>query len=145
MASVRKRIRNGKMEGWIADYFDQNKKRHIKTFRREKDAKAWLDTVKIEVRTGVHTPERDSITVAEAAELWIKRAKEIEKLETATVRQYENHVRLHINPRIGAIRLSTLSAPMIEQFKDQLLIAGSRAMAGKVLTSLKGILGEAMR
>src|SRR5215469_7684531 len=49
MASVRKRIRNGKMEGWIADYFDQNKKRHIKTFRREKDAKAWLDTVKIEV------------------------------------------------------------------------------------------------
>jgi integrase len=145
MAKVRRRVRNGVEEKWIADYFDQYKKRHIKTFARKRDAEMWLAEARIEVKKRVHTPEHKSITVAEAAELWIERAEKIEKLETATVRQYRNHVRLHINPRIGAAKLSDLSTRDVEKFKDQLLIAGSRVMAGKVLTSLKGILSEAMR
>jgi integrase len=102
------------MEGWVADYFDQNKQRHIKTFERERDAKAWLDTVKFDVKKGVHTPERDSITVAEAAVLWIERA-EIEGLETATIRQYRNHVRHHIVTRLGNVRLANLTAPAVER------------------------------
>jgi integrase len=144
MASVRKRIRNGKMEGWVTDYFDQQGKRHIKTFRREKDAKAWLAEVTIEVRHGVHTPERSSITVARAAELWLERA-ETENLERSTLKQYDGHCRLHIIPALGNAKLSQLSTPVIERYRDDLLRKGSRAMARKVLVSLRGVLGEAQR
>jgi integrase len=154
MAKVRKRTwsnSKGEQTAWIADYFDQTGKRHIKTFKREREAKAWLVTAQGEVARGVHTPENASITVAEAAEIWIEKG-ELEKLERSTLRQYRNHVNLHIKPsRIGNEKLARLSTPMIEAFRDELLRgrepkkACSRAMARKVLASLKSVLGEAQR
>jgi len=147
MASIRKRTWKSSGEdktAWIADYFDQGGKRHIKTFARQKDAKDWLVTAQGEVQRGVHTPENASITVAEAADLWLQKG-DLEKLERSTVRQYRNHAFLHINPLIGREKLARLSSPMIESFRDTLLKKGSRPMARKVLASLKSILGEAQR
>src|SRR5262249_21744422 len=55
-------------------------------------------------------------------------------------------VRLHIAPsRICNEKLSRLSTPTIEAFRDDLLKKCSRSMARKVLGSLKTILGEAQR
>jgi hypothetical protein len=144
MAKVRKRTWNnkaGEQTAWIADYFDQEGKRHIKTFDTKKAASAWLVTTQGEVVRGVHTPENASITVAEAAELWIQTG-ELDKLERSTLRQYRNHADLHIVPLIGTMKLARLSTPAIEAFRDELLKKGSRAMARKVLASLKSILGE---
>jgi integrase len=101
-------------------------------------------TAQGEVARGVHTPENTSITVAEAAKLWIEKG-ELETLERSTLRQYGNHVKLHINPLVGNVKLARLSTPTIEAFRDELLKKGSRAMARKVLASLKSILGEAQR
>src|SRR5690348_10762767 len=120
MASIRKRTwKSGRLEktAWVADYFDQAGKRHIKTFTTKKAADAWLVTAREQIARGVHTPENASITVAEAAELWINRG-ELEKLERSTLRQYQNHVDLHIKPLIGGARLARLSAPAIETFRD---------------------------
>jgi integrase len=148
MAKVRKRTWNnkaGEQTAWIADYFDQEGKRHIKTFDTKKAASAWLVTTQGEVVRGVHTPENASITVAEAAKLWLARG-ELEKLERSTLRQYRNHVDLHVVPLIGAMKLARLSTPAIEAYRDALLKKGcSRSMARKVLASLKSILGEAQR
>jgi len=136
---------------WVADYFDQNidtdhpyGRRHIKTFTTQRAAKAWLAKAQQEVNQGTHTPESDSITVAEAAEIWLERA-ELEGLERSTIQQYRNHVRRHINPLIGGQKLARLSTPAIEAYRDQLLKNCSRMMARKVLVSLKSILGEAQR
>jgi integrase len=147
MASIRKRNwtnAKGEQTAWVADYFDQAGKRHIKTCGTKKEAAAWLVNAQGEVVRGVHTAENASITVAEAAELWIGKS-ELENLERSTLRQYRNHVDLHIVPLIGATKLARLSAPAIEAFRDDLLRNGSRAMARKVLASLKSILGEAQR
>jgi integrase len=147
MAKVRKRTwtnSKGEQTAWIADYFDQAGKRHIKTFTRQGDAKAWLVTAQGEVARGVHTPENASITVAEAAELWVEKGK-LEQLERSTLRQYRNHIALHIVPLIGGVKLARLSTPTIEGFRDDLLRKGSRPMARKVLASLKSILGESQR
>jgi integrase len=148
MAKVRKRVwsnAKGEQTAWVADYFDQAGKRHIKTFETKREAAAWLVTTSGEVARGVHTPESASITVAEAAELWIEKGK-LENLERSTLRQYRNHVDLHIKPsRIGNEKLARLSTPTIEAFCDDLLRKGSRPMARKVLASLKSILGEAQR
>jgi integrase len=98
-----------------------------------------------EGKQGIHTPESTSITVAEAAKLWLEKG-ELERLERSTLRQYKNHVVLHIVPsRIGNEKLARLSTPAIESFRDDLLRKRSRAMARKVLASLKSILGEAQR
>ena len=147
MATVRKRTWKSGGEtktAWIADYFDQDGKRHIKTCRTKKEADAFLIQARHEVGRGVHTPESASVTVAEAAALWIEKS-ELEKLERSTLREYRNHVRLHINPLIGEIKLARLSTPAIEAFRDELLKERSRAMARKVLASLKSILHEAQR
>jgi integrase len=147
MASIRKRTwKSGGEEktAWVADYFDQAGKRHIKTFSTKKAADGWLVKTRGEVQRGVHSPENTSITVAEAAQLWLDKG-ELEKLERSTLRQYRNHVMLHINPLLGGEKLARLSSPMIESFRDALLAKCSRAMARKVLASVKSILNEAQR
>jgi integrase len=147
MASIRKRTwKSGGEEktAWIADYFDQAGKRHIKTFSTKKAADAELVRIRGEVAQGVHTPENASITVAEAGEVWIRNA-ELNTLERSTLRQYRQHLDLHLKPRIGAKKLARLSTPEIVAFRDQLLESLSRPMARKVLGSLKRIISEAQR
>src|SRR5215475_6092164 len=146
--SVRKRSwtsRNGeKKEAWIVDYVDQQGERHIQTFDRKKHADEFQATVKVDVGKGIHTPQSRSLTVADAAENWIKYV-ELEKRERSTLDQYRGHVDNHINPRLGREKLAKLTTPRIQAFRDELLAALSRAQAKKVLTSLKSLLKDAQR
>ena len=56
MARVRKRTWESGAEtktAWIADYFDQNRKRHLKTFKRQRDAQDWLNQTKVDIKQGI--------------------------------------------------------------------------------------------
>jgi len=101
MASIRKRTyykgTPKEKQVWIVDYFSTDHKsgklkRHIETFKLQRDAKARRDEIAGEVEKGIHTPKRESVTVAEAGDLWIGQA-EIDKLERSTIRQYRQHLR----------------------------------------------------
>jgi hypothetical protein len=46
-------------EAWIVDYVDQEGDRHIETFARKKDADDYHATVKVDIRKGVHSAERN--------------------------------------------------------------------------------------
>lgn len=92
----------------------------------------------------MHTPDRDSVTIAAAAALWIERA-EREGRERSTVKQYRELANLHIVPAIGATRLSRLSRPRVEAFRDELLSTRSKAMAAKIVRALAMIVGDAQR
>jgi len=145
MASVHKRTWSGQ-DGrervrWVAAYKDQHGRRHNKGFKARKDAKAFLVLTMGEVARGTHSPESTSITVYEAAQLWLKRGE----LERSTLRQHKNHVDHHILPLIGSVKLARLSTPVVQLFRDKLLETRSRALARKILASLKSIIGEAMR
>ena len=146
VVAIRKRswtTRKGETkEAWVADYIDQRKRRHIKTFKRKKDADAWLPSAKVQVREGTHTPDADSVTVAQAGDLWITTAEQ--NLERATVALYRQHLRDHIVPHIGATKLPQLSVPGVRAFEDTLSRNGcSRAMVVKIRNSLSGILTDA--
>lgn len=123
---------------------DGKGERHIQTFARKKEADEFHATVKVDVRHGIHTPQGKSLTVAEAAENWIKYVQ-LEKRERSTVEYYRSHVDLHINPRIGQEKLAKLTTPRIQAFRDDLLASLSRPQARKVLTSLKSLLRDAKR
>ena len=151
--SVRKRTwttRTGETkEAWIADFTDGTGHRHIRTFQQKKKADAYEATVTVAVIAGTHVALDGNLTIADAAEDWIKRVeangmRDDGPAERSTVRQYREHVRLHILPRIGRLKLTKLTKKDIENFRDGLLAkdesAMSRAMARKVMTSLKSLL-----
>jgi integrase len=146
MASIRKRYfgPNKEREAYVVDYVDQHGRRHIKTFRLKKEADDYLTTVRQEVRQGIHTPANKSITVAQAAEDWIKYI-EGEGRERSTIERYRQFVRLHIVPRMGNEKLAKLTSPRINAFRDELLRDMSRAMAKKVLVALKATIKDAKR
>jgi len=132
-------------EAWIVDYTADGK-RHIETFKKKKDADAYAQQVGVDIRAGTHTPVSKSITVAQAAQDWIK-SVELDGREASTLAQYRQHA-THITQRIGNLKLASLTTPRVNNLRDDLLasVGGmSRAMARKVLSSLKSLLRDAQR
>jgi Phage integrase, N-terminal SAM-like domain len=87
------------------------------------------------------------VTVVDAARIWMSRVeangmRHRGPVERGTLAQYRQHVDLHILPHIGKLKLPNLTHQAIKGFRDALLQdeAMSRAMARKVLVSLKSLL-----
>jgi integrase len=142
--SVRKRKWTTRLgeekEAWITDFVDQRGERHIKTFERKKDADVYEATVRVDVKAGVHTSGKT--TVAEAGAKWIADAED--RLEAATVESYRQHLKDHIEPFIGALKLSDLTVPTVRAFMDRLRKEGrSPAMVKRVVGDLGSILADA--
>ena len=93
---------------WVVDYVDQAGKRHLRTFDKKKVADAFHDTVRTEVRDGIHTADRDSITVAEAGKLWLATGDQY-GLERSTIAEYRRILDRYIIPNLGHIKLSDLA------------------------------------
>ena len=152
LASVRKREwtspKGEAKSAWVVDYLDQVGKRRLKTFARKKEAEAYVATAVVEVRSGLHTPDSQSITVAEATKLWLSSCG---ALERTTLDSYRNHVELHITPYLGRVKLSQLTGPMVREFEDKLrrgeAVAGEaegRKRSGPMIKRIVGSLGFAL-
>lgn len=140
-------------EAWVVDYVDQAGRRRLRTFAKKKDADAFHATAKVEIREGVHTAHSASTTLNHAADLWISTC-ESRKLERSTIESYRQHVKFHIRPFLGNVKLSQLSAPLVREFEDKLRRgdpapgetegkARSPAMIRKIATSLGAIVADA--
>jgi integrase len=154
--SVRKRAwttsKGVEKEAWVVDYVDQAGKRHLKTFAKKKAADNFEATANVEIRAGVHTADSESVAVAAAGKLWLETCEQA-GLERTTVDAYRQHLRLHIEPYLGNLKLSQLSAPTVREFEDKLARGDmpegqaaqprTPAMVRKVRTSLSALLGDA--
>ena len=112
MTSIRKRAwktKGQKQAAWVLDYKDTAGKRRHKTFDTRKAAEPWSVTALHEVKQGTHTPASASITVSEGFDLWIA-ACEANGLEYGTIKQRKEIKTLHVDPFIGADKLSALTA-----------------------------------
>lgn len=134
-------------EAWVVNYTDRQGKRRLKTFKAKKLADAFAARSRVEIDQGTHVADTASITVAQAAEDWIKAVgvgrNGRSAAEASTLRQYRTHIDLHINPELGTMKLSKLTGPKAATFRDHLLATMSRALAKKVLVSFKSIIREA--
>jgi len=131
-------------EAWIVNYTDGAGKRRLKTFKRRRDAERFEDVVGVGVRAGLHVPDSQSVTLAEAGKLWLTSCETAE-LERATLVDYRRHLELHIIPLLGAVKLSQLTAPAIRAFADALRKGRtSPAMVRKLRVSLSAILTDAL-
>jgi hypothetical protein len=130
-------------EAWVVDYVDRAGKRRLKTFPRKKEADAFSASARVEVREGTHVADRDSATMGQAGALWLARAK-AEGLERVTVESYRQQLAYHIEPFIGGVRLSRISAPNLRAFEDQLREEGrSPSMVRRVMQTVGSILADA--
>jgi integrase len=144
--SVRKRewvTRKGEQKtAWVADFVDNTGKRQIRTFAQKKKADAFHSKVRVDINAGTHVPIDSDITVMDAADRWINGVA-AEGRERSTIRMYRLHVKNHIAPRIGQLKLAKLTRGHIQQLRDGLL-QGERklspATAHKVWVSFKSML-----
>jgi integrase len=155
--SVRKRTwktaAGEERHAWIVDYADQAGKRRMKTFRLKKAADAFETRSRFEITQGTHTPDSASITIAEAADLWIETCAG-RRLERSTIDSYRQHIRFHIRPFIGKIKLSQITAPLVREFEDRLrrgdpapgeVVGAARSppMVRKITGSLGALMADA--
>jgi integrase len=145
MATVRKRKLPSGLVRWQASYVDGAGKRRAKLFERKSDGEAWLVRINHDLSQGLHTAAGASPTIEQAGELWLKRGRD-KNLEEMTLKYYQEHVYLHINPFLGARKLSELTAPVVSAFADRLRDEGrSSEMIRRAIRSLGGIFKEARR
>ena len=146
--SVRKRkwtTRSGEAkEAWIVDYADQEGDRHIETFERKKDADAYAATDRRRcagghAHAGIEVDHRgaggrglDQVGCAGGAR----------GLDAGAVPPARAP---HHSSASATCKLASLTTPRINAFRDDLLTTMSRAMARKVLSSLKSLLRDAQR
>ena len=142
--SIRKRVLPSGQVRWQLDYKDAQGKRRARQFKTQYEAKDYETTTRTELKLGTHVPDSASVTVEQASELWLTRCKN-RKLEAGTLRNYSHHVSAHIQPMIGKMKLSRLTRPAVETFKDRLLETRSWYTTERVLISLNALLSEAQR
>lgn len=141
--SVRKRVLSDGEVRWQTDYRDVAGVRRHRQFPTKREADAFHAQARTEVVAGVHTPDSASITIAEAADLWLARCQR-DGLEAATLLDYRQHLKLHILPYLGSTKLTRLTVPSLNAFRDRLLDDGrSQDMVKRVLGSLGALVGEA--
>src|SRR6476660_292603 len=136
MATVTKRTwttaRGEKKEGWRVAYTDADGERRFVQKRTKREADAYRIKVEGEVVAGLHTPDANSITVADAADVWLA-AAEAGGCDRSTLKTYGEIVSAHIKPLVGTEKLSRLSAPKVVAFRDALMETRSHAMAAKAV------------
>lgn len=144
--SVRKRTWTTKGEeksAWVVDYVDTKGTRRLKTFAKKKEADHFAATASVEVREGTHVADSETVTVRQAGNFWIATAEAAGR-ERTTVEGYRGHLKLHIVPLIGDMKLTALNVPAVRKFEDDLRAGGrSPAMIRKVMVSLGSLLADA--
>ncbi len=148
--SIRKRVwtttRKGEQTAWLVDYTDQNKVRHVRQFSTKGAAVAFQNQAGVDVKTGEHVPiNKQSATVAECGQQWLESAT-ARGLEQLTVKGYAQHVKFHIDPFIGSMKISRVGVSEVQDLLNKLASSGrSKAMIRAVKVSLGSLFSEAIR
>lgn len=173
MAKVRKRTwKNAEGElrqAWRVDFTDSNGKRQLKQFRTSAAAHEFRVEIEGKLRAGTHRPDADKVTVREVAGLYLDhvkgRSKRGEQFSRRHLEMVEGRLFNYIAPDpkradsrkgksrvtpftegVGGVKLSQLSAPVVDDFRDRLRDAGvSVATTRKIVGTLHAILEFAIR
>jgi integrase len=117
--------------------------RESKTFDLRTDAEWWLSQAKR------HGEAPEDVRLADYLERWLRGKRGI---AASTRLQYENHIRVHIVPVLGGLRLGDVRRRHVEAFVEDRLRATSvgtgrtlsPSTVGKLLVTLRSALQEAV-
>ncbi|MGE3333668.1 MAG: tyrosine-type recombinase/integrase [Rhodospirillaceae bacterium] len=134
---------------WRVRWVDTDGKRRNRKFKTRKAADSKLAKVAYRLDAGLKAEGGTTQLVIEAVQAWVDGIEALVKSgkrERSTLKQYDEHRRLHIaSDEIARLEMRKLTAPDCVAFAKRLQVKLSDAMARKVLTSFKSAMDEAVR
>ena len=111
--------------------------------RTQKEVREKMQAVAVELNNGTYR-EPSKMTVGEWLDIW--HDTYLNNIKPRTVKIYENDIRLHIKPALGAIRLETLKTHTIQKFYNDLTkgAKGERPLSAKTVKNIHGVLHHAL-
>lgn len=95
--------------------------RRAKLFAKKAAANDHMATLRVDMNDGVHVAKSKVVTVAEFGKEFLQTCRAL-KLEQTTIDGYEQHLRDHINPGLGSVRLPDLTVGKVREWQDWMRI-----------------------
>lgn len=111
--------------------------------KTQKEVREKMQAVAVELNNGTYI-EPSKMTVGEWLDIW--HDAYLNNIKPRTVKIYENDIRLHIKPALGAIRLENLKTHTIQKFYNDLRkgAKGERPLSPKTVKNIHGVLHHAL-
>lgn len=139
--STRKRS-DGRWEGRYTVGFDSKTGKLIQRSvygKTQKEVRQKLKEILADLDEGTYV-EPTSMTVGEWLDIWLK--EYTVNIRPATKGAYEEHVRVHLKPNLGKIKLNQLTPHQIQRAYNELLRA--RGLSAKSVKNIHGVLHRAL-
>lgn len=111
--------------------------------KTQKEVRQKLSEVTTDIDKGTYT-EPSRLSLSAWLMIWLE--EYTGNVKPFTLRAYEDRIKLHIIPALGAIKLSSLSAPMVQRFVNSLSKEhdGKPALSPKTIKNVHGVLHKAL-
>ncbi len=127
---------------WQIDYRDGQGRRHRATFDTKKEADNALTDIKSRIGKGEYVASKLLPHFRELAEDWFRSKGD---RRPGTVGNWRAQIDLHLNPKLGDLRLDRIDVALIEKLRDELRAKLSAKSVNAVLTTAAAIFKLAVR
>ena len=132
-----------KVDGrWRIDYRDSQGRRHRESFDTRKEADDALDGIKSRIKKGEFVATKLIPKFCEVSEDWF--ASKADR-RPGTVGNWRAQIDLHLNPKLGDLRLDRIDVALIEKLRDELRSKLTARSVNAVLTTAAAIFKLAVR
>ena len=143
--SIRQRP-DGRWEARYSAGFDPGTGKQIQRSiygKTQKEVRQKLNQVTLEIDNGTYVAP-SKLTLASWLNTWLK--EYTGGVKPFTQKAYEDRVRLHIIPALGAVKLTDLTPPMVQRFINELSKDTRKraALAPKTVKNIHGVLHRAL-
>jgi len=128
---------------WVVDFRDQEGVRRWESYRTRDEAKAALERRLGQVRKSTYTSPTQLPTLADVADGWLASKADRRPSTRAT---WENHVHVHVIPRLGSLRVDQVTVRDVEErLRNQLRGKLAARTVNAILTTLTSVYDYAER
>ena len=143
--SIRQRS-DGRWEGRFSAGFDPGTGKQIQRSvygKTQKEVRQKLNKILAELDEGTYVKPQ-KLTLGSWLQIWL--SEYTGNVKPFTQKAYEDRVRLHIVPTLGAVKLVDLTPHMVQKFINGLSRGGSenKALAPKTVKNIHGVLHRAL-
>jgi len=109
-----------------------------------KECQAQMNKLTVEVNEGTYS-EPSKMTVAQWLDIW--HAEYLGSVKDSTIASYKGHIENNLKPHIGAVKLVSLKAHMIQMLYNKLLKSDGNptGLSAKSIKNLHGVLHKALK
>jgi integrase len=123
-----RRNKDGKVVGYRGSFWvetSQGRKRRYVSGKTKAETRTALSQAKADSRGGFFVAGKD-LTLAEYLSRWLSGPVKTRDLKAVTYENYQRHVRVHIVPALGHLKLTRVTPDLVQDFYDSKIAAGEK-------------------